>query len=234
MEYDRILVTAALPYANGPIHLGHLAGAYLPADIYVRYQRLKGKDVLFICGSDEHGVAITIAADAGKVPPQTVVDRFHAVNEEAFRRFGMSFDNYSRTSLPLHHDTAREFLLDFHQRAILREKTEQQFFDPAARMFLPDRYVEGTCPVCSNPDARGDQCERCGSYLNPTDLINPRSKITGKTPELRDTVHLYFPLGAYQQRLEEYIQQSNRLEGWKENVLNYCRSWFKDGCRTGR
>jgi methionyl-tRNA synthetase len=229
MEYERILVTAALPYANGPIHLGHLAGAYLPADMYVRYQRLKGRDVLFICGSDEHGVAITIAADGEGVPPQTIVDRYHAINETAFRRFGMSFDNYSRTSLPMHHETARGFLLDFHKRGILKEKTERQFFDPQARMFLPDRYVEGTCPVCSNPDARGDQCERCGSYLNPTDLLSPRSKITGMVPELRDTVHLYFPLGDYQQRLEDYVRQSDRLDGWKENVLNYCRSWFKDG-----
>lgn len=229
MEYQRILVTAALPYANGPIHLGHLAGAYLPADIYVRYQRLKGRDVLFICGSDEHGVAITIAADAEGVGPQTVVDRYHAMNQEAFRRFGMSFDNYSRTSLALHHETAREFLLDFHRRGILREKTERQFYDARAKMFLPDRYVEGTCPVCANPDARGDQCERCGSYLNPTDLLNPRSKITGETPELRATAHLYFPLGAYQERLEEYVRQGDRLDGWKENVLNYCRSWFKDG-----
>jgi methionyl-tRNA synthetase len=229
MEYERILVTAALPYANGPIHLGHLAGAYLPADIYVRYQRLKGRDVLFICGSDEHGVAITIAADAEHVPPRTIVDRYHEINAAAFRRFGMSFDSYSRTSIPLHHDTAREFLLDFHARGILREKTERQFYDPKAAMFLPDRYVEGTCPVCQNPDARGDQCERCGSYLNPTDLISPRSKISGEPPELRETAHLYFPLGDFQQRLEEYVRQSDRLDGWKENVLNYCRSWFKDG-----
>ncbi len=229
MEYERILVTAALPYANGPIHLGHLAGAYLPADIYVRYQRLKGRDVLFICGSDEHGVAITITADSEGVPPQTVVDRYHAVNEAAFRRFGMSFDNYSRTSLPLHHETARMFLLDFHGRGILKERTERQFYDPQARMFLPDRYVEGTCPVCANLEARGDQCERCGSYLNPTELVAPRSKITGKTPELRDTAHLFFPLGTFQQRLEEFVGQSDRLDGWKENVLKYCRSWFREG-----
>lgn len=229
MEYERILVTAALPYANGPIHLGHMAGAYLPADIYVRYQRMKGRDVLFICGSDEHGVAITLAADAERVPPQAIVDRYHAMNLAAFRRFGMSFDNYSRTSLPLHHETAREFLLDFHRRGILREKTERQFYDTRARMFLPDRYVEGTCPVCSAPDARGDQCERCGSYLNPTDLVNPVSKITGEPPELRETVHLFFPLGDYQERLEEYVRAGDRLEGWKENVLQYCRSWFKDG-----
>lgn len=225
----RILVTAALPYANGPIHLGHLAGAYLPADIYVRYQRLKGREVLFICGSDEHGVPITLSADKEKVPPQVIVDRYHAMNKSAFERFGISFDNYSRTSLPLHHQTALEFFLDFHARGILTEKKERQFFDPKANMFLPDRYVEGTCPVCSNPEARGDQCERCGSYLNPTELINPVSKITGETPLLKETSHLYFPLGRFQKRLEAYIAERSNRDGWKENVLKYCASWFKEG-----
>ncbi len=228
MEPKRILVTAALPYANGPIHLGHLAGAYLPADIYVRYQRLKGRNVLFICGSDEHGVAITMTADKEHITPQAVVDRYHAMNKTAFLAFGMSFDNYSRTSLPLHHETAREFLLDFHNRGVLKEKEDKQFYDPKAQMFLPDRYVEGTCPVCANPDARGDQCERCGTYLDPLELKNPRSKITGETPEVRTTTHLYFPLGTYQSRLEEYVQQSDKLDGWKENVLNYCRGWLKE------
>jgi len=225
----RILVTAALPYANGPIHLGHLAGAYLPADIYVRYQRLKQRNVLFICGSDEHGVPITLTADKEHVSPQVIVDRYHAMNKTAFERFGVSFDNYSRTSLPIHHQTAQEFFLDFHKRGILREKQEKQFYDEKARMFLPDRYVEGTCPVCSNPDARGDQCERCGSYLNPTELIDPRSKITGETPVVRETSHWYFPLGAYQTRLEKYIAERDARDGWKDNVLNYCKSWFKDG-----
>jgi methionyl-tRNA synthetase len=229
MTYDRILVTAALPYANGDIHLGHLAGAYLPADIYVRYQRLKGRDVVFICGSDEHGVPITITADAGGITPQAVVDRYHARNAAAFAAFGMSFDIYSRTSLPLHHDTAREFLLDFHARGILRAKSDRQFYDPGAGMFLPDRYVEGTCPVCANPDARGDQCEKCGTYLNPLDLLHPRSKISGATPEVRETTHLYFPLGDFQRRLEEYVRSMDHVDGWKENVLQYCRSWFADG-----
>lgn len=227
--HRRILVTAALPYANGPIHLGHLAGAYLPADIYVRYQRLKGRDVVFICGSDEHGVPITITADREKTTPQTIVDRYHAMNMRAFERFGMSFDNYSRTSLPLHHQTALEFFLDFYKRGILREKKEQQFFDPKAKMFLPDRYVEGTCPVCSNAEARGDQCEQCGSFLDPSHLINPRSKISGEPPILRETSHLYFPLGDFQERLEAYIQERHARDGWKENVLQYCRSWFKEG-----
>lgn len=228
-EPQRIIVTAALPYANGPIHLGHLAGAYLPADIYVRYQRLKKRDIVFICGSDEHGVPITLSADREKTSPQVIVDRYHAMNKQAFEAFGMSFDNYSRTSLALHHETALEFLLDFHRRGILKEKQEKQFYDPKAGMFLPDRYVEGTCPICSNPEARGDQCEKCGSYLNPIDLIHPKSKITGETPVVKDTSHLYFPLGDYQQRLEAYIRERHARDPWKENVLNYCNSWFKEG-----
>ena len=228
-QHKRILVTAALPYANGPIHLGHLAGAYLPADLYVRYQRLKRRDVLFLCGSDEHGVPITITADNEGITPQAVVDRYHLRNKQAFERLGISFDNYSRTSLPLHHETAREFFAEFHSRGILNEKQEQQFFDPAAQKFLPDRYVEGTCPVCGNPDARGDQCEKCGTYLNPLQLISPRSKITGGTPEVRETSHWYFPLGKYQERLEAYIREKSAAERWKENVLNYCRGWFTTG-----
>ena len=231
MQPDRILVTAALPYANGPIHLGHLAGAYLPADLYVRYQRLKRRDVLFICGSDEHGVAITITADKEHIRPQDVVDRYHEINRKAFDRFGMSFDNYSRTSIPLHHKTTQEFFADFHGRSILREKKEKQFYDPVAKKFLPDRYVEGTCPVCGQPDARGDQCEKCGSYLNPLELKDPRSKLSGGIPEVRETSHWYFPLGEFQTRLEEYIRERTTQEEWKENVLNYCRGWFKDGLK---
>ena len=180
--FKRYLVTAALPYANGKIHLGHLAGAYLPSDIYVRFQRSMKRDVLFICGSDEHGVAITISAEQEKTTPQAVVDKYHALNKAAFAQFGMSFDNYSRTSLPLHHETAREFFVKLHAAGILKEKKQEQLYDEKANMFLPDRYVEGTCPKCAYPDARGDQCERCGTYLDPTELINPRSKITGDTP----------------------------------------------------
>ncbi|HUI65069.1 MAG TPA: methionine--tRNA ligase [Bacteroidota bacterium] len=226
---QRILVTAALPYANGPIHLGHLAGAYLPADIYVRYQRLRKRDVLFICGSDEHGVAITLSAEKEHASAQSIVDRYHALNKEAFAHFGVSFDNYSRTSLPLHHQTALTFLLSFYRGGILREKQEKQFFDQKAGMFLPDRYVSGTCPVCGNPDARGDQCERCGTFLDPMQLKNPRSSISGETPVVRETTHLYFPLGVYQSRLEAYIREANEREPWKENVLQYCRGWFKEG-----
>jgi methionyl-tRNA synthetase len=226
---QRILITAALPYANGPIHLGHLAGAYLPADIYARYQRLKGRDVLFLCGSDEHGVAITITAEKEKITPQAVVDRYHEMNAAAFARFGMSFDNYSRTSLPLHHDTTRDFLLAFRKRGILKEKKEKQFFDEKAGMFLPDRYVRGTCPVCGNPDARGDQCETCGTYLDPMQLKEPRSAISGDPPVVRETTHLYFPLGEFQDRIERYVKERDARDGWKENVLQYCRGWFKEG-----
>jgi methionyl-tRNA synthetase len=228
-DAQRILITAALPYANAPVHLGHLAGAYLPADIYARFQRLRGRDVLFICGSDEHGVAITLAADKEKVSPEVIVDRYHTMDKEAFAKFGITFDNYSRTSIPLHHETVVEFLLEFHRRGILTEKNEKQLYDEKANMFLPDRYVEGTCPVCGNADARGDQCENCGTFLDPLQLLNPRSKITGDTPVVRETTHLYFPLGAYQARLEEYVKKSDAADGWKENVLQYCRSWFKEG-----
>jgi len=228
-QSKRILVTAALPYANGPIHLGHLSGAYLPADMYVRYQRLKRREIVFICGSDEHGVPITITAENEHITPQAIVDRYHEMNKKAFHAFGMSFDHYSRTSLPLHHETAREFFVEFYRRGILKEKKEKQFYDVHAKMFLPDRYVEGTCPVCSNPEARGDQCERCGTFLNPMDLLNPRSKVSGQTPVVKETSHWYFPLGDYQKRLETYIRERDSRDGWKENVLKYCESWFKEG-----
>ncbi len=228
-SFKRILVTAALPYANGKIHLGHLAGAYLPADIYVRYQRSMKRDAIFICGSDEHGVPITITADQEKISPQDVVDRYHELNKKAFEKFGMSFDNYSRTSLPLHHETVKDFFLALYKANILREKKEKQLYDEKAGMFLPDRYVEGVCPVCGNTDARGDQCEKCGTFLNPTELINPKSKITGEKPTVRETTHLYFPLGNYQQKLESYIKDANERDGWKENVLKYCQGWFKEG-----
>lgn len=228
-QVERILVTAALPYANGYLHLGHLAGAYLPADMYVRFQRSKKKDVLFICGSDEHGVAIMVSAEAEKSTPKAIVDRYHPANKSTFEDFGMSFDNYSRTSLPLHYQTAQEFFVDFHKRGILREKTEKQLYCEKDAMFLADRYVEGTCPNCKYPQARGDQCENCGTWLNQTDLIQPKCKICGTSPVIRETTHWYFPLGEYQSRLQEYIKTRNERDGWKENVLQYCEGWFKDG-----
>jgi methionyl-tRNA synthetase len=225
-EPQKILVTAALPYANGPIHLGHLAGAYLPADIYVRYQRLKGRDVIYICGSDEHGVPITITAEKEGITPQQVVDKYHYMNKESFEKFGMSFDNYSRTSLPLHHQTAQEFFLELYKKGILKEKTTKQLYCENDKMFLADRYVEGICPVCGSPGARGDQCEKCGSWLEQTDLIEPKCKICGSTPTIKDTSHWYLPLGDFQKRLEEWISTKTH---WKENVKQYVQSWFREG-----
>ncbi len=231
VEREKILVTSALPYANGPIHLGHLSGAYLPADIYVRYHRLKGTDIIYICGSDEHGVPITITADKEGVSPKVIIDRFHEMNKKAFEKFGMSFDIYSRTSIPLHHETAQEFFKCFYDQGLLTEKKTWQFYDPKVKKFLPDRYVEGTCPKCGYEEARSDECENCGAIYEPTELINPKSKITGETPELRETSHWYFPLGKFQPRLEKYIDEMSAKYGWKENVLQYCRSWFKEGLR---
>ncbi len=231
MSKDKVLVTSALPYANGPIHLGHLSGAYLPADIYVRYKRLNGDDVIYICGSDEHGVPITITADKEKVSPQVIIDRFHEANKKAFDKFGMSFDNYSRTSLPIHHETAKEFFLEFFNRGLFVEKRSNQFYDEKAKMFLPDRYVEGTCPSCGNEQARSDECENCGSLYDPAELKNPKSKVSGETPILKETTHYFFPLGKYQPALEKYVNEMNQKYGWKENVLQYCRGWFKEGLK---
>jgi len=228
---EKVLVTSALPYANGNIHLGHLSGAYLPADIYVRYKRLNGDDILYICGSDEHGVPITITADKEKISPKEVIDRFHNANKSAFEKFGMSFDIYSRTSLPIHHETAQSFFKSFYDQGILTEKKTMQFYDEKVKMFLPDRYVEGTCPRCGNEEARSDECERCGSLYDPSELKNPKSKISGQTPVLKETSHYYFPLGKYQDRLKKYIDEMNEKYGWKDNVLNYCRGWFNDGLK---
>lgn len=231
MAKERILVTSALPYVNGPIHLGHLSGAYLPADIYVRYNRMKGNDIIYICGSDEHGVPITISADKEKVSPQVIIDRYHELNKKAFEQFGMSFDIYSRTSLPIHHETAKEFFLEYYNRGLLKEKKSKQFYDETAGMFLPDRYVEGTCPNCGYEEARSDECENCGALYEPSELKNPKSKVTGKSPVLKETSHWYFPLGDFQQRLEEYVDVSSRNFGWKENVIQYCKGWFKAGLK---
>lgn len=228
MKKEKVLVTSALPYANGPIHLGHLSGAYLPADIYVRYKRLNGDDIIYVCGSDEHGVPITISADKEGVKPKEIIDRYHEQNKEAFYKFGMSFDIYSRTSLNIHHETAKEFFLSYHKQGILNEQKSQQFFDEKANMFLPDRYVEGTCPKCGYEEARSDECEKCGSLYDSSELINPKSKISGQTPVLKETSHWYFPLGKYQERLEDYIKEMNLKYGWKENVLQYCKGWFTD------
>ncbi|MBN1464963.1 methionine--tRNA ligase [candidate division KSB1 bacterium] len=225
-NYKRILVTSALPYANGPIHLGHLAGAYLPADIYVRYQRLKKRDVVYICGSDEHGVPITIAAEKKGVSPQQIVDQFHARNKAAFAKFGMSFDYYGRTSSPMHHQTSQEMFINLNDKGVFIKKTEQQLYDAKARMFLPDRYVKGECPHCGFPEAYGDQCEKCGSSLSPTELINPISALTGDKPQQKETEHWYIPLGALQKQVEEWLATR---QGWKPNVMGQVKSWLNEG-----
>ncbi|GAA5520759.1 methionine--tRNA ligase [Aliifodinibius salicampi] len=222
----RTLVTSALPYANGPIHLGHLAGAYLPSDLYVRYKRLTEEDIIHICGSDEHGVPITIAAEKEGVNPQDIVDRFHERNKQIFEDFGIEFDYYGRTSSETHHETSQAFFKKLYEDGVFVEKTEEQLYDPKAEMFLPDRYVKGTCPHCDYDEAYGDQCESCGTSLSPTDLINPKSAITGDTPETRETKHWYLPLGDFQEKLEQWL---DTRENWKPNVMGQVKSWLDDG-----
>ena len=225
-DNKRILVTSALPYANGPLHLGHLAGAYLTADFYVRYKRLTGADVAFICGSDEHGVPITIAAEKEGVQPQDIVDRYHNINKKAFEEFGISFDYYGRTSSKVHHETSQEFFKHLYDKGFFKKKTEQQLYDPKSNMFLPDRYVKGTCPNCSYEEAYGDQCEKCGSSLSPTELINPISALSGEKPELKETEHWYMPLGDLQPKLEAWLEDKS---DWKPNVMGQIKSWLNDG-----
>ncbi|NBC27541.1 MAG: methionine--tRNA ligase [Bacteroidetes bacterium] len=222
----RTLITSALPYANGPIHLGHLAGAYLPSDLYTRYLRLKNADVIHICGSDEHGVPITIAAEKEGISPQQVVDKFHTRNKDAFEKFGIDFDYYGRTSSETHKKTSQEIFLKLHKQGIFKKKTEEQLYDEDADMFLPDRYVKGTCPKCGHPEAYGDQCEKCGSSLSPTELIDPISSITGNKPIQKKTEHWYLPLGDFQERLEQWIDSR---KGWKPNVTGQCKSWLNSG-----
>lgn len=221
---QRILVTAALPYVNGPIHLGHLAGAYLPADVFVRYHRLKGDDLVFICGSDEHGAAIVKLAMAEGVSPQALVDKYHAMAERDFAAFGMSFDHYGRTSAPMHYETSREFFRKIAGDFVI--KTETQLYDPKAKMFLADRFVTGTCPVCKSPGAYGDQCEKCGTSLSAIELIDPRSTLSDAVPEPRETTHWFLPLGALQPRIEEWLATR---KGWKSNVTGQIRSWLSRG-----
>ncbi|MDZ7260881.1 MAG: methionine--tRNA ligase [candidate division KSB1 bacterium] len=225
-DYKRILVTSALPYANGPIHLGHLAGAYLPADIYVRYQRLKGREVVFICGSDEHGVPITIMADKQGVSPRHIVYRYHEMNKKAFEKFGINFDNYSRTSLPLHHKTSQEFFLSLHRKGLLVEKTIEQFYCNHCRRFLPDRYVEGTCPYCGTPGAKGDQCEVCGKWIEPIQLVEPKCMICGNRPVVKKTNHWFLRLSDFQEKIKAWLATRSH---WKSNVLNFCQGWLTEG-----
>ncbi len=228
--FKRFLVTSALPYANGPIHIGHLAGAYLPADIYVRYKRLKGDDVKFICGSDEHGVPITIRARQEGISPQELVDRYHNLNKKTFEDIGISFDIYHRTSDPLHHKTAQEFFLRLYEQGILEERETEQYYDPEAKMFLADRYIIGTCPKCGYEKAYGDQCEKCGTALSPDELINPKSAITGSTPIKKKSKHWFFPLNKYEGWLREWILKEH-ADDWKPNVVGQCRSWLEQGLK---
>ena len=226
MKFKRHTVTAALPYANGPVHIGHLAGCYLPADIYVRYLRTKGEDVEFICGSDEHGVPITIKAKKEGITPQQVVDKYHKIMGDAFKEFGISFDIYSRTSSKVHHETASEFFKTLYDKGVFKEEVTEQYFDEKANQFLADRYIVGTCPKCGNNNAYGDQCENCGSTLNATDLINPRSTLSGEQPVMKKTKNWFLPLDAMQPKIEAYIDSHKE---WKANVFGQCKSWLNAG-----
>ena len=235
-EPKRYLVTSALPYANGPLHIGHLAGAYLSADIFVRFLRLNGKDVVYVCGSDEHGAAITIRAKKDGTTPQAIVDRYDESLRTTFEKIGISFDIYHRTSAPIHHETSQEFFRTLNQKGEFVEQTKEQYFDESASQFLADRYIIGTCPKCSHPEAYGDQCENCGSTLSPTELIDPRSTLSGAKPVLKSTTHWYLPLDKYEDWLREWVE-TGKLEGellhypdeWKNHVLGQCKSWLDGG-----
>ena len=226
-NFKRTLVTTALPYANGPVHIGHLAGVYVPADIYVRYLRLKGEEVLFVGGSDEHGVPITIKAKKEGVTPQDIVDRYHGIIKKSFEELGISYDIYSRTSSKIHHETSSEFFRKLYEKGEFIEKTSEQYYDPEAHQFLADRYITGTCPHCKNPNAYGDQCEACGTSLSPLDLIDPHSTLSGAKPVLKETKHWYLPLDKHEEWLKQWILEGHKE--WKVNVYGQCKSWLDMG-----
>lgn len=226
----RYTITAALPYTNGPIHIGHLAGVYVPADIYARYLRLQGHDVAFMCGSDEHGVPITIKAKKEGVSPQDIVDKYHAIIKQSFKDFGITFDNYSRTTAKIHHETASEFFTTLYNKGEFIEEVTEQLYDAETKQFLADRFVVGTCPKCGNEESYGDQCEVCGTSHNATDLINPKSAITGATPTLKKTKHWFLPLNKHEDFLKEWILEDHKKD-WKPNVYGQCKSWIDDGLR---
>lgn len=235
-KYNRYTVTSALPYANGPLHIGHIAGCYLPADIYVRSLRQRGKDVAFICGSDEHGAAITIKAKKEGITPQDVIDKYHTINKDAFEKFGISFDMYHRTSSPIHHETAQDFFKVLDEKGNFTIEEREQYYDEEAKQFLADRYITGTCPKCKSEGAYGDQCEKCGASLSPTELINPKSTISGATPVLKPTKHWYLPMDQHQDWIKGWVEEG-KLDGeqqhnpaeWKTHVLGQCKSWIKEG-----
>lgn len=235
----RTLVTAALPYANGPLHIGHIAGAYLPADIYVRYLRMKGEDVAFVCGSDEHGAAITIRAQKEGITPQQIVDKYHKINKQAFKDFGIAFDIYHRTSAEIHHETAQDFFKVLLEKGNFTVQESEQYFDPEAQQFLADRYIIGTCPKCSNDKAYGDQCEKCGSSLSPTELINPKSTLSGSSPVLKKTKHWYLPMNEHEGWVRDWIvtgkldgKDHHNPESWRKTVLGQCKSWIDGGLQA--
>ena len=236
MEIKRYLITSALPYANGPLHIGHLTGAYLPADIFVRFLRLTGKEVVWVCGSDEHGAAITVKARKENTTPQAIIDQYHELLKTTLHRIGISFDMYHRTSAPIHHETSQDFFRTLYQKGEFQEIESEQYFDEQAGQFLADRYISGTCPKCGNPHAYGDQCERCGSTLSPIDLLHPVSTLTGSTPIKKLTKHWYLQLNHHQEWLKEWIE-TGKLDGvehhdpneWKPHVLGQCKSWLDGG-----
>lgn len=230
LNAKRYTLTAALPYTNGPIHIGHLAGVYVPADIYARYLRLQDKDVAFICGSDEHGVAISIRAKKEGVSPKEIIDKYDTLIKDSFQKLGISFDNYSRTSAPIHHETAASFFKNMHDEGQFIEQTTEQLFDTSANQYLADRFVTGTCPKCNHPEAYGDQCEQCGSSLNATDLIDPKSTLSGNVPELKATKHWFLPLDQYEDFIREWIIEGHKKD-WKPNVYGQVKSWIDDGLK---
>ena len=229
MTFQRFTITAALPYANGPVHIGHLAGVYVPADIYARFLRLQGRDVIFMCGSDELGVPITLRAKKEGVTPQDVVDRYHGLIKESFKEFGISFDHYSRTSGKVHWETSSEFFENLYNKGVFTEESSRQYFDEENQQFLADRYIQGTCPNCGFDSAYGDQCENCGSSLSPSDLGNPKSMLSGKPPVLKETKHWYLPMDQYEDWLREYILEGH--QEWKTNVYGQCKSWIDQGLK---
>ena len=237
-EFKRYLITAALPYANGPLHIGHLAGAYLSSDIYSRYLRLYGKEVVFVCGSDEHGAAITIKALKEKKEPQEIVDHYHELFKDTFQKMGVSFDYYDRTSSKEHHETSQDFFRTLYEKGEFSEEVSDQYYDIEADQFLADRYIKGTCPKCGHDGAYGDQCENCGTSLSPTELINPISTLAGTIPSLKQTSHWYLPLDKYEDWLTEWItygevegEKLHYPEDWKNHVLGQCKSWLENGLK---